>query len=288
VAALPPPVQDGAPVAREPGWYPDPWIWWATRWWNGQTWSGYAAEAMITEAPPPRPPTPVFPLRAGVTVVAVLAASLLAQKFALSPLMDAINLPVGIVATVGMTAVYLPSLLYCLYAARRWGQGDVLGSLGLQLKGRDIAIGFATWIGTLLALAIIRLLLISAGIPFASNVGGGGGRVGRDRSIFLISSLIAVVVAPFVEELVFRGLALRSFRSRLNVPAALLIQGILFGCAHADVRFGAGNIGLVIALSVAGISLGAIAAKCGRNGPNMIAHAFMNGFVFLILYASSH
>jgi uncharacterized protein len=280
-------MQDGAPVGREPGWYPDPWIWWATRWWNGQTWSGYAAEAMITEAPPPRPPTPVFPLQAGVTVVAVLAASLLAQKFALSPLMDALNLPVGMVAAVGMTAVYLPSLLYCLYAARRWGQGDVLGSLGLQLKGRDIAIGFATWIGTLFAMIIIRALLISAGIPSASNVGGGG-RVGRDRSIFLISSLIAVVVAPFVEELVFRGLALRSFRSRLNVPASLLIQGILFGCAHADVRFGAGNIGLVIALSVAGISLGAIAAKCGRNGPNMIAHAFMNGFVFLILYASSH
>jgi uncharacterized protein len=244
---------------------------------------------MITEAPPPPPPpTPVFPLRAGVTVVAILAASLLAQKFALSPLMDAVNLPVGIVAMLGMIVVYLPPLLYCLYAARRWGEGDVLGSLGLRLKGRDIAIGFATWIGTLIAMTIIRILLISAGIPFTSNVGGSGGRVGRDRSIFLISSLIAVVVAPFVEELVFRGLALRAFRSRLNVPASLLIQGILFGCAHADVRFGAGNIGLVIALSVAGISLGAIAAKCGRNGPNMIAHAFMNGFVFLILYASPH
>jgi uncharacterized protein len=287
VAALPPPLQGATSVEREPGWYPDPWIWWATRYWNGQTWTGYAAEAAIIEAPPPPPPTPVFPFRAGVTVVAILAASLLVQKFALSPLMDAIDLPVGIVATLGMTAVYLPSLLYCLYAARRWGEGEALGSLGLRLKGVDIVIGFATWIGTLFAIGIMRVLLLAAGIPVASNVGGGG-RGARDRSIFLISSLIAVVVAPFVEELVFRGLALRAFRSRLNVPTSLVIQGVLFGCAHADVRFGAGNIGLVIVLSVAGICLGAIASKCRRNGPNMIAHAFMNGFVFLILYAASH
>jgi membrane protease YdiL (CAAX protease family) len=94
--------------------------------------------------------------------------------------------------------------------------------------------------------------------------------------------------AELVEELVFRGLVLRSFRSRLNVPSSLLIQGILFGCAHADVRFGAGNIGLLIVLSVAGVSLGMVAVKCRRNGPNMVAHAFMNGFVFFLLYAGSH
>jgi uncharacterized protein len=286
---LPPPATGGAAREREPGWYPDPWVWWVTRWWDGEKWTGYAAEAMITEAPPPVPPPPVFPLRAGVTVVAILFASLVVQKFALSPLFDVINLPVGIVAAIGMTMVYLPSLLYCLYAARRWGGGEMLGALGLQVKGRDIAIGFATWIGTLFVMGIIRLLLAAAGIPFTSNVGGGGGgRVGRDRSIFLITSLIAVVVAPFVEELVFRGLVLRSFRSRLNVPASLLIQGILFGCAHADVRFGAGNIGLLIVLSVAGVCLGMVAVKCRRNGPNMVAHAFMNGFVFLILYTASH
>jgi uncharacterized protein len=281
-------VQNNA-LPREPGWYPDPWIWWATRYWNGQTWSGYTAEAIITEAPPPPPPTPVFPLRAGVIVMAVLAASLVFEKFALSPLMNAANLPVAIVAFVDTIAVYVPSLLYCLYAARRWGGGDVPGSLGLRFKGTDIAVGFAVWIGLLMVMIIIRILLFSAHIPFTSNVrGGGGGNAARDRSIFLISSLIAVVVAPFVEELVLRGLVLRALRSRLNVPAAVIIQGILFGCAHADVRFGAGNIGLLITLSVAGCGLGALAVKCGRNGPNMMAHAFMNGFVFLTLYASTH
>jgi membrane protease YdiL (CAAX protease family) len=160
----------------------------------------------------------------------------------------------------------------------------VLDSLGLRLRGRDIAVGFATWFVTLIAMAIVRALLVTAGVPFTSNVGGGGERVGRDRSIFLISSLIAVVVAPFVEELVFRGVVLRSLRSRLNVPASLLIQGILFGCAHADVSFGAGNIGLLSVLSLAGVSLGLVAVKFRRNGPNMMAHAFMNGFVFLLLY----
>jgi uncharacterized protein len=274
-----------------PGWYPDPWQWWGTRWWDGRDWTGFTFEAPITEAPPPPPPIPTFPLIAAAHVVAILAVSLLVEKFAVSPVLDAWSLvPAGVVAAVGVLVVYLPSLLYCLWAARRWGSGNVLADLGLQIKGADIPLGFLTWVGAIIGIGILRVLIASAGIPFTSNVGGGGGsgRVGRDRSIFLIGSLIAVVVAPFVEELVFRGLVLRSLRSRLAVLPSVLIQGILFGCAHADVRFGAGNIGLLMVLSTAGVALGAVATIKRRNGTTMIAHAFMNGFVFLLLYAGSH
>ena len=253
-------------------------------------WTSHFYEQPIIEAPPPLEPLPTFPLIAAVHVVAILALSLMLHKFVLTPAFDAFTaVPVAVAAVLGAMVVYLPSLIYCLWAARRWGQGNVLSDLGMKVKGADIPLGFLAWIGALFSIAVLRMLIVSVGIPFASNVGGRGGSDAstRDRSIFLVGSLLAVVVAPFVEELVFRGLVLRSLRSRLSVVPAVIIQGILFGCAHADVRFGAGNIGLVMVLSLAGMALGAVAAIARRNGITMITHAFMNGFVFLMLYRAS-
>ncbi len=275
---------------KAPGWYPDSSQWWGLRWWDGTTWTSHFYEQPILEAPPPPEPLPTFPLIATVHVVAILALSLMAQKFVCIPALDALTaIPAGVAAVIGAIVVYVPSLAYCLWAARRWGKGNVLSDLGMKVKGSDIPLGFLTWLGALFSIAVLRALIVSVGIPFASNVGARGGSDGsaRDRSIFLIGSLLAVVVAPFVEELVFRGLVLRSLRSRLSVVPAVIIQGILFGCAHADVRFGAGNIGLLMVLSLAGMALGTVAVIARRNGITMIAHAFMNGFVFLMLYGMS-
>jgi uncharacterized protein len=275
-----------------PGWYPDPSQWWGLRWWDGSAWTSHFFEQPIVEAALPPAPLPTFPLIAAAHVIAILALSLIVQKFVLTPVLGTLSaIPVGVAAVLGTIVVYVPSLAYCLWAARRWGSGNVLSDLGMKVKGADIPLGFLAWVGAIFSMAILRALIVSAGIPFTSNVGGrggGGGGTVRDRSIFLLSSLIAVVVAPFVEELVFRGLVLRSLRSRIAVVPSVIIQGLLFGSAHADPSFGAGNLGLLMVLSAAGIGLGTVATIARRNGITMITHAFMNGFVFLTIYAASH
>lgn len=268
-------------AATPPAWYPDPWQWWAFRWWDGSQWTGHTYEPPILEAPAPPGPIPTFPLYTGLVGVAILAASLLIQKFVLPEVLS--WLPVVLYVVIATAFVYLPSFFWCLYVARRYASGRILHDLGLKIRGADLGWGALTWLAVIMGNVALMLIIQAIGIPFTSNVGGADGLEGRDRSLFLIAAMSAVVAAPFFEELLFRGLVLRSLRSRIPTVAALIIQGILFGFAHADPSFGAGNAGLLIVLSWAGIALGFVAHKLRRNGASMVAHTIMNGIVMLVL-----
>jgi uncharacterized protein len=269
--------------ATAPGWYPDPWQWWGYRWWSGSEWSGFTYEPPIIEAPPPPEPIPTFPVHTGFVGVALLAVSLLIEKF-LFPVIFS-WLPVGFYVALSVAAVYLPVFYWCLRVSKQYGSGKVLQDLGLTVKGADIGWGVLTWLGIIFGNIALYLVIKLAGIPFTSNVGGGKGLQGRDRSLFLMFAISAVVAAPFFEELLFRGLVLRSLRSKFPAIAAIVMQGIMFGMAHADPRFGAGNIGLLMILSWAGIAFGFVAHKLRRNGGSIVAHAIMNGIVMLTLIA---
>jgi CAAX protease family protein len=99
---------------------------------------------------------------------------------------------------------------------------------------------------------------------------------------FLIVALATVIVAPFMEELVFRGLLLKALVRRFTpvvatpsrarvagVVLAVITDGILFGLAHGELVQLAG-------LAVFGIALAAISYRTGRLGMNMVAHASFN------------
>jgi uncharacterized protein len=112
------------------------------------------------------------------------------------------------------------------------------------------------------------------GLPPGSNTEGIGD--GSDAAGIVAIYLLAVVAAPVVEEMFFRGLVLRSLRSRLGVPLALLAQGAAFGVAHASVTLGWANLSLVVALAAAGTLYGLVAWHTRRTGATMIAHALQN------------
>ncbi len=88
--------------------------------------------------------------------------------------------------------------------------------------------------------------------------------------------VFTVIGAPFVEELFFRGVLLRSL-ARLfgNVgrwvgpAAAVVVTGVLFGLAHAESL-------QLLGLAVFGVLLSAIAYRTGRLGMSMFAHASFN------------
>ncbi len=44
--------------------------------------------------------------------------------------------------------------------------------------------------------------------------------------------IIACILAPFIEEIIFRGLLYRSIRKLINVPSALIISSALFAMVH--------------------------------------------------------
>src|SRR5579875_826012 len=110
---------------------------------------------------------------------------------------------------------------------------------------------------------------------------------------FLVIALLTVLGAPFFEEILFRGLALRALvrilaprspaataRRAAGVTAAVVVDGVLFGLAHWELYQFAG-------LAVFGILLAIVCYRTGRLGMNMVAHASFNLVAVLAVLASS-
>jgi uncharacterized protein len=105
---------------------------------------------------------------------------------------------------------------------------------------------------------------------------------------FLPIALVAVVVAPLFEEFVFRGLLLRSLRSKLALWPSIVIQGALFALAHMQPGFGWGNVGLVVLLAWVGSALGYAAHHFGRIWPGIVAHATINFLAIAVLIVRAY
>jgi membrane protease YdiL (CAAX protease family) len=133
-----------------------------------------------------------------------------------------------------------------------------------------------------MAQILMALLIISFNVPLSNNTDGIS-RHPLDRAYIISFALLAMVAAPIVEELVFRGLIMRGLRSVFPAWLSVGLQGILFGAAHFDPVRGMGNIGLVMILSAVGVVLGGAAYLIRRIAPTMIAHAIFNSLVFVLL-----
>lgn len=212
----------------------------------------------------------------------VLIISLLVSKFLVAGLVPQ-GWPMYVYVTIAVVIGYAPSLAWCGFVARRWGDGR-FASLGWRFRWSDIGWGSLTWLVAVIVVAAVSALLAFLDIPGSSNLADPS-EFADDRAYTLAVVLAAVVAAPVVEELVFRSLVLRGLLSRTGPISAVAAQGVLFGLAHADPAFGAGNIGLVIVLSAVGVTFGVSAYRSNRLGPSVVAHAIFNSVVMIMLLA---
>ncbi len=263
-----------------PGWYPDPVQSSLQRYWDGQRWTEHLAQR-ATAARPPRPPFPTLPFVVAVGALLSLAIPLVASRWILRPFVDRHWPVVAYVVVAGLVA-YGPPLLFWRYASRRWGSGRPAVDVGLTMRRVDLGWGPLTWLSCFAGQAVVAIVVIALDIPFQSNTESI--RDLRDDRGFVIAMLVlSVVAAPFVEEVVFRGLVLRGLLSRWPVAAAVSAQGMLFGLAHLAPERGVRNIGLVLILSAVGIVLGGSAYLVRRLAPTIIAHAMINGIAMAVV-----
>src|SRR6185312_1904314 len=93
---------------------------------------------------------------------------------------------------------------------------------------------------------LLRAAVLLLGGPL-THLLAGHQQVNQDVSVLagnvsigmrLLLALLVVCVAPFVEELVFRGVLLSGFASRMPIGWAMLASAIVFGCVHLpDFKF---------------------------------------------------
>lgn len=89
---------------------------------------------------------------------------------------------------------------------------------------------------------------------------------------------LAVIGAPLIEELFFRGLVQGAFTRRIGAVPALFVTAIIFSFAHIL------NEGLLapLALFPMAVVLGYLRYRTNRLAAGMVAHALFNASVFLL------
>lgn len=176
----------------------------------------------------------------------------------------------SILQTTGIVA-----LVYYFAIYKHHGTKELLG-LELGKVGKYLSAGIGG--GVLVFMAVIGSSLVVQRIfsvpgelqPFAQLVV-------QTKSLpqLLLLFLLGAVLAPFGEELYFRGFLYPAIRSRLGVPLAIFVSAIVFGFLHFDLlRF--------IPLAVGGAGLAWLYERTGSLYVPIVAHGFWN-FVMLVL-----
>ena len=259
-------------------WYPDPWYPGALRWWDGRSWTGHAAYPEEAEA---QEPFRTLPQIAAWWGLAVTAAALIGARAVLEVL-GRFDWPIVLYAVLAALLGYGPMALYCWYACRRWGTGSLRRDVGFRARWSDLGWGPLVWLTAWAGGIAAAIVVFAIRLPIKSNTDSIDNYAG-DRGVLIAFLIVAVLAAPVVEEMVFRGVVMRGFASIAPPWLAIAGQAVCFGAAHADPIRGWGNIGLLLVLSAVGAVFGGAAYLLRRIGPTIVAHALYNAVVMVIV-----
>jgi len=91
------------------------------------------------------------------------------------------------------------------------------------------------------------------------------------------SIVLAVVIAPITEELLFRGLILRGLLSRYTVKTSVLVSAILFGAFHV-------NPWQFLSATILGVLMAWWFVRTRSLLPCIFGHALNNAVIFIVLH----
>jgi len=191
-----------------------------------------------------------------------------------------------------------------VWACHRHGTGNMVTDLGLRIHWSDLLIGLGVALALRVVLALWATLVvaITRHVPTAgTNLPDLGAGTPLGAGGWVVVNVIAVtLISPFVEELFFRGLALRSTltslwrrsgRKHLGSPArqpdqAAWISGLLFGLLHVgEVSTPTDAAILVPGLVVAGWAMARLTIWRQRLGPAVVTHVVFNSTAVIALLA---
>lgn len=89
-----------------------------------------------------------------------------------------------------------------------------------------------------------------------------------ESNIFLTILLVGIV-APFAEELLFRGIIYKTLSKSMSIPTVIIIQGVLFGIYHMNIVQG-------LYATLLGILFGYVTYKTKSLWPAIIMHMVNN------------
>jgi membrane protease YdiL (CAAX protease family) len=99
-------------------------------------------------------------------------------------------------------------------------------------------------------------------------------------------ALFGTFVAPFAEEVLFRGLLYPVLRRRLGLTFGVALTGIAFGLLHAS-QLGRAWSPVLLVLIV-GVTLTLVREYANSLAASVLVHAAYNGTIFAIVMLQTH
>jgi membrane protease YdiL (CAAX protease family) len=171
-----------------------------------------------------------------------------------------------------------------VFASRRRGTGSLRTDFGLWFRAKDLIVGAVVGVLSQLLLVPGLALILRPLLGEPDVEGPTHDLIRAAEGAGLVMFVIFVTVgAPIVEELFFRGLVLRALERRFGETLAIVGSALLFGLAHPQPLPAKALALVMISLAVFGTLLGWLAAKSGRLGSAIVAHAVFNAWTVLFL-----
>ena len=237
---------------------------------------------MSWQRPPDVPWTVGDVFRAILLEIAIVGAALAAvlvslQLIGVSRLRD-LSLPVPYVVPLALlileATLLIPTWLFAVRKRRTsWRR------LGLRAvdPGRGCALVGVYFLLSLVVLGLWGAIAARLHIQGQPNIFP---VFGRSLAGVLLAWLTLGLVAPFVEELFFRGFVYAGLRQRLGAPKAVLLSAAVFSVMH-------GTPGVLVPFVFLGTFLAVVYEQTGSLVPGMILHSLINSLAVAGFYLSS-
>lgn len=243
---------------------------------------------------PPAPSIPAWKVWEAVLVVALFAGSQLAVSLAASTVLG-MELPPGLSqdeAERQMLRVVLPLVILVSHAVGWLGVYWVLVRrhrtpllAGLRLQGlRRFRVGRVFLAG--MSLQVVGVLT-GLMFPPPEDLNNPMLRfIAYGRWAVALLFLMAVIMAPFLEEAMFRGLLYPALRKRMSfVPAALLVTALFAGMHFMQTG---GYLPAIVAIALVGYMLAWLREASGSLWPSVIFHMGFNFTALLPVLLLGH
>ncbi len=219
-----------------------------------------------------------------LTLVAVIAISV-----AIRPLVPASGTGRALLAmtVVGLGELLVVVAMRVFAAPLVRGAGGWRTTLGLRwITERDWA-PWAIGLGLLFATRIV--------VNIVATVATHGDAIRQAQNLpaketspaaLIALGVYAVLIAPVIEETLFRGVLLRSFMRRLSFWPAAVSSSAIFGALHTyEVSTLAGRVTLAVNVGLLGVVNCLLVRITGRLTPGVMLHATNNLFAVLVVAA---
>jgi hypothetical protein len=210
-------------------------------------------------------------------VAGVIAASIATAARGRSSVAD----PDGIDLVVGLLAQNVTILVALVVVSRVKGRGTLRADFGLVVRGRDWP-----WLAAGVLLQVVSLLMVALLDLVAGDLDQQQAVRTLERSRGPEVALVVLgvaVLAPLVEELMFRGLVLRALARRTSAVGAVVIAAVLFAAVHL---LDPSTLPLMAPLLLLAVVAGIRSVRTGELSQPILLHAGFNLLSAIILVAA--